>query len=217
MDTLNRMRNSILNWGNKKMRKFPWRETGDPYRIILAEIFLQRTTVKQVLPVYTKFILKYPDAESFFKGRVTDIKKMILPLGLRWRAEKLIEMRDYILKNLNGDFPSSKEELVKISGIGDYTAGAVRMCAFGIPDTPLDTNTVRITGRFFGLEIKDTSRRDERFRKGLYLLIHPDEPRKSFYALVDIGSTVCIKKRPFCKKCPIKNWCKFNCVVNKPS
>lgn len=140
---------------------------------------------------------------------------MILPLGLRWRAEKLIEMRDYILKNLNGDIPSSKEELVKIPGIGDYTAGAVRMCAFGLMDTPLDINTVRITGRLFGLEIKDTSRRDERFRKGLSLLIHPDEPRKSFYALIDIGSAICIKKRPLCKKCPLKKWCKFNRTVNK--
>lgn len=210
------MKNALLEWGVKNIRKFPWRETKNPYRIIIAEIFLQRTSVKQALPVYIEFIKKYPDIGSFLEGKAQDIKDTIFPLGLKWRAEKLIEMREYTIKNFGGNIPSSKEELIKIPGIGLYTAGAVRICAFGIPDVPLDTNTVRITGRVFGFEIKDASRRDEKFKKELSLLINNDEPRKSFYALIDIGSAACIKKRPFCKKCPLKIWCKFNHTVNKP-
>lgn len=209
IDILIEMQHSVLEWGEKNTRKFPWRETDDRYRITMAEIFLQRTAVRQVLPVYTEFMQKYPDIQSFFSSDKTEVLKIIAPLGLKWRAEKLLEMRDYIYKNLNGNIPSDREELLKIPCIGSYTASVVRICGFGCLDIPLDTNTVRITGRVFGLEIKDSSRRDERFRQGLSMMIYNDEPKKSFYSLLDIGNAVCTKNRPTCKECPLKIWCAF--------
>lgn len=200
------MRNSIVEWGYKNIRKFPWRETDDAYRILIAEIFLQRTSVNQVIPVYKNFIRKYPDMNSFLGADAVAVKKIILPLGLKHRAERLLKMRDF-LKNINGKIPRSKEELLKIPGVSDYTAGAVRICAFNTADTPLDTNTVRITGRVFGLEINDYSRKNCKFSLKLSKLISKNEPAKSFYALIDIGSTVCIKKSPLCVNCPLKKWC----------
>lgn len=204
------MRNAILEWGRNNIRKFPWRETDDPYRIIIAEIFLQRTAVKQVVPVYNQFIEKYPDISSFSGARVSEIAGIISPLGLKWRAEKLIEIREYICNKLKGNISPALEDMLKIPGVSSYIAGAVRVSAFNCTDAPLDTNTIRITGRVFGLKMQDSSRRSVLFRHGLSLLVHPDYPKKSFYSLIDLAHLICRKKSPECIKCPLDELCIYS-------
>ncbi len=202
------IRKAILKWGNNNMRKFPWRETNDPYKILMAEIFLHRTAVRQVLPVYIEFIEMFPDIANLYKAPDIKIRKSIQGLGLNWRLEGVIVMKKYIIEKLGGIIPCEKNQLKEIPGISDYIASAVRISAFKCVDTPLDTNTVRITGRVFDMEITDSSRRNEKFRQGLSLLINPDEPRKSFYALLDIGNAICKKNKTDCNICPIAYWCR---------
>lgn len=111
-------------------RDFRWRHTRDPYEIMIAEFMLQRTKANQVVPVYDDFLKKYPDIKSVSKADIADIARIIRPLGLHWRSGHFKKAAEYIIREYNGKFPSSKEELLKIPGVGDYVAGVILAVAF---------------------------------------------------------------------------------------
>lgn len=200
---------NLLEWWGEKQRKFPWRNTRDPYRIMVSEIMLHRTRANQVVPIYLEFLKRFPTISSLSKADMNDLKNVLYPLGLRWRTRLLLEMVIEIMDKYEGKIPSSREELESLPGVGQYIASAVRCFSFGYPSVLLDTNTVRILGRVFGIEVTDSSRRSQRFREFYLSLIDAQRPREFNYAMIDLGGLICKPKEPFCNSCPISEMCKY--------
>ncbi len=205
---MNDFYNCLKYWWMKYKRNFPWRETTDPYEILIAEILLHRTRAEQVLPVYVEFIEKYPSPIAIAEAKVEDIIKILYPLGLRWRSYLLYEMAKKIIKS-GGSIKKDKKWLLSLPGVSDYIACAVMCFAFGEPEPILDTNTVRIVGRIHGIHITDGSRRSKKFRELYKQLMDYNNAREFNYAMIDFGAIVCKPREPLCLECPIKKWCLY--------
>lgn len=210
----------LLLWGQDNFRAFPWRTTVDPYRILLSEVMLHRTQATQVVPVYQSFLITYPDVAVLARASLFELQHALFSLGLRWRIDLTHRMAGDIVTKWGGRIPVDRSELMSLPGISEYIAGAVRCFAWNLPEPLADTNTVRITGRLFRLETKDSSRRNNRFRGLLNSLIHLDEPRRYNYALLDMADSVCMKKHPpTCHLCPLQSLCRtgISRVAEEPS
>ena len=203
-------RKALITWGREHFRPFPWRLTEDPYRILIAEVMLHRTQAPQVVPVYERFIERYPDVPGLARATKEELRDALYSLGLRWRIDLIHEMATELMEHFGGQVPREKANLLSLPGVSHYIASAVRCFAWNLPEALIDTNTVRVVGRLFGLEIKDSSRRNRRFRELITALVDPDEPRVYNYALLDLAEQVCMKKRPpECGRCPVYGWCAF--------
>lgn len=141
----------MLDWGAIFFRSFPWRTTANPYEILISEILLHRTKADQVTPVYHKFVETYPSVNALAPASFDDILHLIASLGLPHRAKTLLEMAQQLIQRHHGEIPQIKEELLALSGVGSYIASAVLCFAFEQAKGLFDTNTVRVTGRIFGL------------------------------------------------------------------
>lgn len=209
-DTLKQFQKSLLVWGNLNFRPFPWRFTHDPYAILMAEIMLHRTQVKQVVPIYIEFITKYPDIKNIHETNEVNIYESMKALGLHWRIALIKEMADEIYNQFGSNIPQERELLLSLPGINDYIASAVRCFAWNYPDPIIDTNTVRIIGRIFGVETKDSSRRNRGIRLLIEKLIDRKDPAKFNYALLDLAHLVCHKRvEPECAICPVRLHCVY--------
>jgi len=204
-------RNKLIKWWKFYGRKFPWRETEDPYKILVAEVLLHRTRAEQVVPVYSAFISEFPDIFSLAKSSKDKVMKLIYPLGLRWRAELLYEMAIEIMRR-GGRIKADKNWLCSLPGVSDYIASAVMSFAFNKPEPILDTNTVRIIGRLTGMRVRDSSRRSRKFREIYLYLMDRKTPRVFNMAMIDLGALVCRARTPLCDRCPLKNWCAYTCT-----
>ena len=209
-------RNILRSWGREHFRYFPWRQARNPYKILLAEILLHRTQATQVVPVYGLLIEKYPTLKALISAKKTELYDILRPLGLRWRIEFLHRMVKELEAKFEGKIPRDKNSLLSLSGVSDYIAGAVRCFAWNLPESLIDTNTVRIIGRVFGLKIKDSSRRNAQFKYLSSALLDSDDSRAFNYAMLDLANSICTKtKAPDCKQCPIMNWCAYGSAQKK--
>ena len=125
-----RFRQQLLRWYRKNGRELPWRETADPYSILVSEVMLQQTQVDRVIPKYHEFLSKYPTLQVLAKARARDVKKTWYPLGYNIRPTQLHSIAREIVAHYGGQLPSSDEELQSFKGIGRYTSGAIRSFAF---------------------------------------------------------------------------------------
>jgi A/G-specific adenine glycosylase len=211
------MQPRLIAWGKKHFRQFPWRFTRNPYRLLVAEIMLHRTQASQVVPVYNRFIEHYPDVASLAQAKKKDLREIAYPLGLRWRIDLINEMAIELEGRFHGRVPRRKSDLLSLRGVSVYIAGAVRCFGWNIPEPLIDTNTVRIVGRLFGLEQKESSRRNRVFRELITALVSPDEPRAYNYALLDLADQVCTKRQaPRCDECPLLPMCVYG-ASQRPS
>lgn len=218
IESLTDFRNRLISWGEEHFQAFPWRVTTDPYRILLAEVMLHRTQVIQVVPVYEAFIRRYPDLRDFSQATYPEIHSALYPLGLQWRIQLMYEMGQQLAERFEMQIPQEKSELQSLPGVSEYIAGAVRCFAWNLPEPLMDTNTVRITGRVFGLEIKDSSRRNCRFRTLISTLLDPENPRSFNYAMLDHAHLICLKKQePLCQQCPVLEFCCYGQTRMKPT
>jgi A/G-specific adenine glycosylase len=184
--------------------------TDDPYRILIAEVMLHRTQALQVVPVYEKFLRLYPDLKKLSQAIREDLQQVLHSLGLRWRIDLIYEMASQIMGRFGGKIPEGKSDLMSLPGVSEYIASAVRCFSWDLPERLMDTNTVRVTGRVFGLEIKDSSRRSRRFKDLLLQLIDTKRSRAFNYALLDLADQICsARKPPSCELCPIRLWCEY--------
>lgn len=204
------MQNALVLWGKRNFRTFPWRLTHDPYKVLISEIMLHRTQALQVVSVFDQFINAYPNISSLAQAKKEDLYRILYSLGLKWRADLLIEMIDIIISRYYGQIPTAKDDLLSLPGVSTYIASAVRCFAWNYPEPILDTNTVRIIGRLFGLEIKDSSRRNRQFQDLNALLLDKTEPRAYNFALLDLANKLCLKKQPpKCMECPLLLECHY--------
>lgn len=203
-------RRLLITWGKKNLRRFPWRGTRDPYIVLMAEVMLHRTQASQVAPVYEDFIQHFPDVAALANASKRHLHKKLYSLGLRHRVDLIHQMALQLVACFDGQVPKRKADLLSLAGVSTYIASAVRNFAWNLPEPLIDTNVVRVIGRVFNLEIRDSSRRNPRFKELITALLDPKSPRAYNYALLDLADKICTSKRPpDCKHCPIVRWCVY--------
>jgi len=192
----------LMSWYYQNKRNLPWRKTKNPYYIWISEIILQQTTIKQGIPYYEKFISNYPNLKSLAETKEENVLKLWQGLGYYGRARNLHFTSKFILKKHKGIFPSSYNELIKLKGIGDYTASAIGSIAFKLPLATIDGNVYRFFSRFFGI-IKsiDESKSLKFFKQKSYEFMDKKNPGDFNEALMEYGSRVCKPRNPNCKIC----------------
>jgi A/G-specific adenine glycosylase len=174
----------------------------------MAEVMLHRTQASQVVPVYERFIAHYPDVSTLANATREELHKALRPLGLHWRIDLIHDMASDLMVRFDGKVPREKDDLLTLPGVSEYIASAVLCFGWNHPQALIDTNTVRVAGRLFGLTTKDSSRRNRHFRELIAALVDPYEPGVYHYALLDLADQVCMKRRPpECVRCPVQKLC----------
>jgi A/G-specific adenine glycosylase len=200
-------RERLLAWGAHHGRSFPWRSTSDPYRLLIAEMMLRRTQARQVAPVYEDFLRHYPTPQELASAAEEDIERLLRPLGLPWRIPAFRQMAQHVVSEYRGEIPRDREALLSLPGVGEYVADAVRCFGYNEPVALLDTNTVRVAGRYFGFPVHAESRRRVPVKRAVACLVDPQSPRASNLALLDLAATVCRPRQPRCECCPVAVGC----------
>lgn len=195
-------------WWAYNGRSFPWRDTSIPFHILLAEMMLRRTRAKQVIRVYDSFTRRYPDPDSLAAADSEEVADLLYPLGLSWRVPAFQELARTLINHHNGVVPDDYEVLIKLPGIGDYVASSICCFAFGQSVAIIDTNTVRVIGRVFGIPTHSESRRRRPMRELLEKSLDRELPASYNYALLDLAAQVCTPKAPACGHCPLLDQCR---------
>lgn len=206
------LRRKLLAWGRKNYEDFPWRTSTDVFHTLIAEILLQRTKAKQVVPVYLNFIKKYPNPESLAIASIQDVETIILPLGLKWRAKKLVQMARS-LESFKWEVPCKEIVLKELPGVGPYIAGAYLSLHRGKRSPIVDSNIVRFYGRFFGFNTGPETRREKAVIELANKVTPPRNSKRFNYALIDFTRNVC-KPKPDHEKCPIRDKCSLWLKIN---
>ncbi|MFC1991462.1 DNA-binding protein [Chloroflexota bacterium] len=204
-----KLRSDLLKWWFLENRHFPWRETRDPYRILIAETLLHRTRADQVVPLYELFLKRFPNVQTLAKSTPDELTELFHSAGLHWRWKLLHSLAVEIKTRFQGQIPGASEDLTSLPGVSHYIASALRCFSFGYPEAILDTNTVRVAGRLLGLPISDSSRRSVLFRSVLQSLVDLEHPREFNFALIDFAAVMCRVKSPCQGECPLHSYCHY--------
>ena len=199
---------ALLRWFEAHKRDLPWRRTSDPYRIWVSEIMLQQTQVAKVRPYYQRFLEHFPTLAALARADLDDVLRLWRGLGYYSRARNLHKGARYIVETYDGRFPRDKSVLLRVPGIGAYTAGAILSIAFGQRVSLLDGNVARVLSRFFGLEIAADSSLGRRTLWALADAIVPlERPGDHNQSLMELGATLCAPRRAACPPCPLQTGC----------
>lgn len=199
---------TIIDWYNKQKRDLPWRNTKNPYCIWLSEIMLQQTRVAQALPYYEKFINTFPTVFDLANAPEEQVLKLWQGLGYYSRARNMHKTAQYIANNCNGIFPDNYASLLKLKGIGSYTAAAVASIAFKERVPVVDGNVYRVLSRYFGIptDISLNSAKKE-FTEIAQKLMDKHNPCLFNQAVMEFGALQCVPKSPACKSCVLADSC----------
>ncbi len=200
----------LLAWYDVERRSLPWRlapgQPADPYRVWLSEIMLQQTTVKAVIPFYERFLQRWPSVGELAAADVDEVLAAWAGLGYYSRARNLHTCARAIVEQFAGRFPATQAELLKLPGIGPYTAAAIAAIAFGEATAPVDGNIERVVARLFAVETPLPAAKPELRR--LAAALAPARRAGDFaQAMMDLGASICTPKRPSCLMCPLSAQC----------
>jgi len=204
--------NIIISYYRENGDNYPWRKRDqDSYRVLIAEIFLQRTGRKQVETVFESFISRFPDIEALSEGDLKEIKEHMKPLGLHWRGDKVKKMAVKVVEEYEGILPDNKD-IYELPGIGSYVGSMFLCLAHGENTAPVDVNVGRILNRVFGLGCSDETGRLSR-KKIIKRSAKKCAPKKNIreynLGLVDFGNKLCTSNNPSCCSCPLSQRCSF--------
>jgi A/G-specific adenine glycosylase len=195
----------LLTWYDRHRRDLPWRarpgETPDPYRVWLSEIMLQQTTTAAVRPYYLAFLARFPSVEALAQAPVETVMQAWAGLGYYSRARNLHACAKAVVAQHGGRFPGSESALLALPGIGPYTAAAIAAIAFNRPAAAVDGNVERVMSRLLMLD-EPLPRAKRRLKTSTESLVPADRPGDFAQALMDLGATICVPKRPACALCP---------------
>ena len=199
---------SLKGWFRKSARDLPWRRTRDPYAIWLSEVMLQQTRVETVIPYYERFLLRFPDVRALASAELDEVLSLWSGLGYYRRARELHRCAQEVASIHGGVFPAEAEELLKLRGIGRYTAGAVSSIAFDRPAALVDGNVARVLARLGAIEddVKSTAGQ-KRVWAVAERLVPREEPGAWNQALMELGATICTPQNPACLICPVRDAC----------
>lgn len=201
-------KSQLITWYSNNKRELPWRATQNPYYIWLSEIILQQTQVKQGLPYYEAFVKTYPTVFDLANASEESVLKLWQGLGYYSRARNLHTTAKYIALELNGVFPNNYNDLLKLKGVGDYTASAIASIVFNEVTAVVDGNVYRALARYFGIDTPINSTLGiKEFKKLATTLIDKNQPATYNQAIMEFGARQCKPKNPDCTVCPFKDSC----------
>jgi A/G-specific adenine glycosylase len=198
----------LQNWWSQGYADLPWRRNKDPYAIWIAEVMLQQTQIATVIPYFEKWMARFPTIGDLAQASLDDVLKQWQGLGYYSRARNLHAAAAMIIDQYGEELPEGVSELMKLPGIGRYTAGAIASIAFGRPEPVLDGNVIRVLSRLTDLE-DDVTRGSS--RKKLWnlasKLVPQEKPGDYNQALMELGQRICLPSNPLCSECPVSNLC----------
>jgi A/G-specific adenine glycosylase len=197
------IRRRTLAWYRVNGRRFPWRYEQDPWRVLLAELLLQRTRADLVTPVYGRLLAEWPTAAALAQADAECVSAVLRPLGLEHRNERIQVVADACQNGV----PRSLDGLLALPGVGRYAAAATLCFAFGRKTAVLDPTVIRVLGRLdLGSSVRPRPREDLSLWAAAQALVPARDARTWNYALLDFGSTVC-RAEPRCGACPLRPLC----------
>ncbi len=208
IELMKRIRKPIINWYQENKRDLPWRKEKNPYYIWLSEIMLQQTRIEAVKQYYERFLEEIPDIQTLAKIDEEKLLKLWEGLGYYNRARNLKKAALILQEKYEGKMPKTYEELIKLPGIGEYTAGAISSIAYDEKRTAVDGNVLRVLSRIVGskkdvLESKTKKEFTEKLQK-----IMPRQAGDFNEGLMELGEVICLPNgEPLCEKCPVQDIC----------
>ncbi|MBC7076807.1 MAG: hypothetical protein ABC596_09520 [Candidatus Methanosuratincola petrocarbonis] len=203
------LRAAVVGWERLEGRRFPWREGRTPYRVLVSELLLKRTTSTAAVRVFGEFVGRYPDIWSLAAADRGGLEAIFSKIGLqRQRAHAALAMARHIREVHGGRVPDDYRALLRVPGVGDYTASAVLSFGYGIPVATVDSNVVRVLGRVFRQSLG--SRATLGNVRKIAQSIVPREGHELYnYGMIDLGALVCRYGRPRCARCPVTHLCEL--------
>ncbi len=200
----------LLTWYARTARDLPWRRTRDPYRVLVSEFMLQQTQVSRVREYYPRFLERFPDLEALASARPRAVREAWDGLGYYARAANLHALARVVSQDLDGTLPEDPQALLKLPGVGPYTAGAVASFAYEKPVPAVDTNVARVIRRvFFGRATGNLQRVTEVWRLAGRLV--PKNGKRAWrfnQAVMELGALICVARKPRCPQCPVRPVCR---------
>ena len=192
---------ALMTWARRHARSFPWRRERDPFRLVVTELMLIRTRAEQVARVWDAFFEVFPTLDSLIEADERDVAAALKPLGLEWRARRVLEFA-----RAAATTPNWQESLRSLPGAGPYVSAAAAIAFNGRGELPVDVTIARVVARFFGIQASGEARRDVRVLEVTRLMGQVSRTR--FHAWLDLAAAVCKPKAPACGICPLRSGCR---------
>lgn len=199
--------NKLLNWYKTNARDLPFRQTKDPYKIWICEIVFQQTRIAQGLGHYNNFVQRFPDVKTLAEADENEVLLYWKGLGYYSRAINVHKAAQQIMNDYNGIFPNEYDEILKLKGVGKYTAAAVSSICFEGKIPAVDGNFYRVLSRIFADDFDISSSKAFNYFSELAHLILPENVGDFNQAMMDLGSEICKPKNPLCSECPLNEDC----------
>lgn len=211
---------NLIQWYKKNYRKLPWRNTTDPYLILISEVMLQQTQVNTVIPYFKNFLKIFPTIQDLAKANQQKVLKIWEGLGYYARARNLHKAAKIIVREYYGKIPESWVEFRQLPGVGDYIASAVISLAFGKPYAVVDGNVKRVLSRLFLIENPvNQSASQKAFQKQANYILDEKNPGIFNQAIMELGAVICTPKNPSCNICTVQKMCeayRLSIVIEYP-
>ncbi len=209
------MTNLLIKWYESNKRDLPWRKTLNPYCIWVSEIILQQTQIATGIQYYQKFLNKFPDISTLANAKEEDVLKIWQGLGYYNRAINMLYTAKIIHKNYNNKFPEEYAELIKLRGIGEYTAAAISSICYDEKKAVVDGNVYRVLTRYYNIDTPINTSIGKKIIQNIAEKLLPQSSIGEYnQAIMDFGSIHCKKNNPKCNICPLKSDCKSNILGN---
>ena len=205
-------RRKVLHWFHSHRRRFPWRTRANPFHVLVAEVLLQQTDAPKVAAIYDQFIRAFPTPAALSVADERRIGKFISKIGLNYRGARLISTAAAINSRFDGQVPNDRAGLLSLMGVGPYVANAVLAAAFRRRAAVLDTNVIRVLGRFFGLRSRCPRPHTDPVLWAAAQELLPRDGRMARtwnWAVLDFAAAVCRRRSPLCPECPCRGLCRF--------
>lgn len=202
-----RLRESVLKWYQANGRRFPWRQTSDPFHILLAECLLRQTQATRLRKPYLELTSKYPSANILAKASVDELRDWFRPLGLVKRADRLVQAARILVESFAGQVPRNLEALASLPGVGIYSARAILCLGFGEPYPMVDEGSGRVLRRVLGMAPLGPAYCDSRLLQVAAAMLPEASPKEFNLGLIDIAAAFCCSTITKCKECPLLAIC----------
>lgn len=194
----------LIDWYRENRRDLPWRESRDPYRVLVSEIMLQQTRAETVKPYFHRFLATLPTVEDLANADEPTLLKLWEGLGYYSRVRNLQKAARAVMEHHGGVIPADFDALLKLPGVGRYTAGAVASIAFGIPVPAVDGNVLRVLARLTGDDTDILSPAAKKTAEATLAPLVPSDAAGDFtQSLIELGALVCTPGEPKCSDCPL--------------
>jgi A/G-specific DNA glycosylase len=198
-------------------KDLPWRNTSDPWAVLVAALLLRKTTVRQVLGVCGEFLRRWPSPRELAGAAVEEVEEVLRPLGME-RASLFKRLAEELLSKYDGEVPLSLDKLRGLPGVGDYAAREVLVAVAGAAEPLLDRNAARVLERVFGVRSRrQRPHTDPELWEFAKRLVPPESPREYNFGLLDFARRICTARSPRCGACPLASCCRYYASGGAPS